>query len=74
MNSLERLKSIIADQLGVDENTITEDTSLEDLGTDSLALVELVMSVEEEFNIEIADEDLETFKTVGDVLDYIAAK
>lgn len=74
MNSLERLKSIIADQLGVDENTIAEDTSLEDLGTDSLALVELVMSVEEEFNIEIADEDLETFKTVGDVLDYIAAK
>lgn len=74
MNSFDKLKNIIVDQLGVDESTITEDTSLEDLGTDSLALVELVMSVEEEFNIEIADEDLEKLKTVGDVLDYIAGK
>ena len=72
MNNLERLKTIIVDQLGVDEDIITEDTTLEDLGTDSLALVELVMSVEAEFDIEIEDEALETLKTVGDVLDYIA--
>lgn len=71
MNNLEKLRGIIADQLGIDEATVTEDTTLEDLGADSLALVELVMSVEEEFEIEIQDEDMEKFKTVGDVLDYI---
>lgn len=74
MNSFEKLKSIIVDQLGVDEDSITEDTSLEDLGADSLALVELVMSVEEEFDVEIADEDMEKLKSVSDVLDYIANK
>lgn len=71
MNNLEKLRGIIADQLSIDESTITEDTTLEDLGADSLALVELVMSVEEEFEIEIQDEEMENFKTVGDVLDYI---
>ena len=71
MNNLEKLRGIIADQLGIDEATVTEDTTLEDLGADSLALVELVMSGEEEFEIEIQDEDMEKFKTVGDVLDYI---
>ncbi len=71
MNNLEKLRGIIADQLSIDEAIITEDTALEDLGADSLALVELVMSVEEEFEIEIQDEDMENFKTVGDVLDYI---
>lgn len=71
MNNLEKLRGIIADQLSIDEAIITEDTDLEDLGADSLALVELVMSVEEEFEIEIQDEDMENFKTVGDVLDYI---
>ena len=71
MNNLEKLRGIIADQLSIDEAAITEDTTLEDLGADSLALVELVMSVEEEFEIEIQDEDMEKFKTVGDVLDYI---
>ena len=74
MNNLEKLATIIADQLGIEENGITEDTTLEDLGADSLALVELVMSVEEEFNIQIEDEDMEKFKTVGDVLDYIESK
>ena len=74
MNNLEKLSTIIADQLGIDESAITEDTTLEDLGADSLALVELVMSVEEEFDIQIEDEDMEKFKTVGDVLDYIESK
>ena len=72
MNDFEKLKGIIVEQLGIDEDTITEDTTLEDIGTDSLALVELVMTVEEEFDIEIKDEDMESLKTVGDVLDYIA--
>lgn len=74
MSNLEKLATIIADQLNVEESTITEDTTLEDLGADSLALVELVMSVEEEFEIQIEDEDMEKFKSVGDVLDYIESK
>lgn len=74
MSNLEKLTTIIADQLGIDEANITEDTTLEDLGADSLALVELVMSVEEEFDIQIEDEDMEKFKSVGDVLDYIESK
>lgn len=74
MNNLEKLKNIIVDQLGVDADSIDEDTTMEDLGADSLALVELVMSVEDEFNIEIEDEALENFKCVGDVLDYIESK
>ncbi len=74
MSNLEKLTTIIADQLGIDEANITEDTTMEDLGADSLALVELVMSVEEEFEIQIEDEDMEKFKSVGDVLDYIESK
>ena len=74
MSNLEKLTTIIADQLGIDENIVSEDTTLEDLGADSLALVELVMSVEEEFDIQIEDEQMENFKTVGDVLDYIESK
>ncbi len=74
MSNLEKLTTIIADQLGIDESIVGEDTTLEDLGADSLALVELVMSVEEEFDIQIEDEQMENFKTVGDVLDYIESK
>ena len=68
----ENVRNALAEQFEVDAETITMETSLiDDLGADSLALVELVMSVEEEFEIEIQDEDMEKFKTVGDVLDYI---
>lgn len=74
MSNLEKLATIISDQLDINDVTINEDTTLEDLGADSLALVELVMSVEEEFEIQIEDEDMEKFKTVGDVLDYIESK
>jgi len=74
VSNLEKLATIISDQLSINDVTITEDTTLEDLGADSLALVELVMSVEEEFEIQIEDEDMEKFKTVGDVLDYIESK
>jgi acyl carrier protein len=68
----ERLKRIIAEQLGVDESQVTRDASFEeDLNADSLDLVELIMSLEEEFGIEISEEDAEKIKTVGDATDYV---
>ena len=68
----DKLKEIIADKLGVNEDEITmESTFIDDLGADSLDIVELMMSLEEELEIEIPDEDAEKFKTVGDVVEYI---
>jgi acyl carrier protein len=67
-----KVKSIIADQLGVGEDEIKPDSSfIEDLGADSLDIVELVMAMEEEFEVEIPDEDAENIKTVGDAINYI---
>ena len=72
---LEKIKSIVADQLGVDEDQVTEDASfIDDLGADSLDTVELIMAFEEEFDVEIPDEDAQKIKTVKDVIDYISAK
>lgn len=69
---LEQLKEMIADSLGVEADTITEESSFkDDLGADSLDLFELVMSLEEEFGVEIPSEDLEQIQTVGDVIKYI---
>lgn len=69
---LEKIKEMVADALGVDAETITEDTSFkEDLGADSLDLFELVMALEEEYDVEIPTEDLEQIGTVGDVIKYI---
>ena len=63
---------MIVEQLGVEENEITLDSSfIDDLGADSLDIVELIMALEEEFDIEIPDEDAEKILTVGDALDYI---
>jgi acyl carrier protein len=71
----EKVKKIIAEQLGVEEEDITPDSSfVEDLGADSLDTVELVMAFEEEFSIEIPDEDAEKILTVQNVLDYIKEK
>lgn len=68
----ERVKQIVAEQLGVDEEQVTEDASfMDDLGADSLDTVELVMALEEEFDIEISDEDAEKIQTVKDAIDYI---
>jgi acyl carrier protein len=70
----ERVKKIIADQLGLDENTITMDSLfVDDLGADSLDVVELIMALEEEFDIEIPDEDAEKATKVGDVVEYISS-
>ena len=71
----ERVKKIIAEQLGVEEDEVTSEASfVEDLGADSLDTVELVMALEEEFAIEIPDEDAEKILTVGKALDYIKEK
>lgn len=71
---LDKVKSILASQLDIEENKITAATDIaEDLGADSLDVVELMMSIEEEFGIEIADEDARSFKTVSDVVSYIEA-
>jgi len=68
----DKVKEIIADQLGIDEEEIVNDASfIDDLGADSLDLVELIMALEEEFDMEIPDEDAEKISTVGDAVDYI---
>jgi acyl carrier protein len=68
----ERVKKVIIEQLGVTESAVTSEASfLDDLSADSLDIVELVMALEEEFDIEIPDEDAEKVTTVGDVVEYI---
>ena len=68
----DKVKKIIVDQLGVEEANITLESSfIDDLGADSLDIVELIMALEEEFDIEIPDEDAEKVVTVSDVVDYI---
>jgi len=68
----DRLKGIVTEQLGVDEEEITPEASfVDDLNADSLDLVELIMSLEEEFGLEISDEDAEKILTVGDAASYI---
>ena len=68
----EKVKSIIVEQLGVTETSVTMEASfIDDLGADSLDIVELIMALEEEFDIEIPDSDAEKVATVGDVVDYI---
>ena len=68
----DKLKELVVDQLGVEEDEVTMEASMQDdLGADSLDLVDMVMSVEEEFGVKVADEDLENIKTVGDIVNYI---
>jgi len=69
---MDRIKKIIVDQLGVDESKITENSSfLDDLGADSLEIIELIMVLEEKFGIEIPDADAEKINTVGDAINEI---
>jgi len=70
----ERVKRIIVERLGVDEAEVTPEASFkDDLGADSLDVVELVMELEDEFDLEISDEDAEKISTVGEVVEYIKA-
>ena len=70
--AFEKVKSIIIEQLGVSETAVTMDASfIDDLGADSLDIVELIMALEEEFDMEIPDADAEKIVTVRDVVDYI---
>jgi acyl carrier protein len=72
MELIDKIKQIIADQLGIDEDEVVPDALfIDDLGADSLDIVELIMAFEEEFDLEIPDEDAEKIKTVQNVIDYI---
>ena len=72
---LERVTKIIVDRLGVEESQVTLEASFkEDLGADSLDVVELVMELEDEFDMEISDDDAEKIATVGDAVNYIQSK
>lgn len=72
MDTLEKVREIISEQLEIDGEDITADTAIQDdLGADSLDAVDLVMNLEEAFDIEIAEEALDGFKTVGDVVRFI---
>ena len=71
----EKIKSILADQFDADEDAITMETDISaDLGADSLDVVELIMSIEDEFEIQVPDDKLEDVKTVGDIVNYIQSQ
>lgn len=70
----EKIQAIIADKLSVDAGSVIMEASfIEDLNADSLDIVELIMALEDELDLEIPDEDVENFKTVGDVVNYVKA-
>ncbi len=72
MAEFDRVKAVIVDQLGADESAITPEASfVDDLGADSLDIVELIMGLETEFDLEIPDEEAEKIRTVGDAVNYI---
>ena len=71
---LEKVKAILAEQFDVEEDKVTADTDLqEDLGADSLDVVDLLMSIEDEFGVEVHDDEIENIKTVGSLVSYIEA-
>ena len=72
MDIFEQVKKILCDQLDLEEEQVNEDSEvIDDLGADSLDIVDLVMTLEEEFDTEIPDENIENLKTVGDIVKYI---
>ncbi len=71
----DKIKEIIIEQLGVEESEIQQDTSLtKDLEADSLDAVEIIMAIEEEYGIEIPDEEAEKFTNIGDIVDFVKSK
>jgi len=71
----EQIRGLVSEQLGVDPSELTPESNiLEDLGADSLDVVELVMAIEEAFDIEVPDEDAETMRTLGDVERYVSSR
>jgi len=73
--TLDKVKKILVEQLDVEESAITPESSIiDDLGADSLDIVDMVMSLEEEFDVEIPDEEIESMKTVGDIVKFIETK
>lgn len=71
----QKVRTIIAEQLGISEDEVQrESTFIEDLGADSLDIVELLMALEEELNMDIPDEDAESMRNVGDLIDYLVSK
>ncbi|MDD2233448.1 MAG: acyl carrier protein [Desulfitobacteriaceae bacterium] len=71
MAVFDKVKSIVVDQLGVDEADVKLETTFEELNADSLDIVELIMALEEEFELDIPDEEAEKIRTVGDAVNYI---
>ncbi len=75
MSNFEKVQEIVAEKLGIEKSKITMEASfIDDLGADSLDTVELIMKMEEDFGIEIPDEEAEKLKTVGSVVEYLDAK
>ena len=73
--TLDKIKGIIAEQLGVDEEDVKMETHLmKDLEADSLDAVEIIMAIEDDFDIEVPDEDAEKFQTVNDIISYVEAR
>lgn len=69
----EKIRTILSEQLDIDEDDITMDSAIaEDLGADSLDVVDMIMAIEDEFEVEITDDDIENIKTVGDVVNFIS--
>ncbi|MBR6533500.1 MAG: acyl carrier protein [Clostridia bacterium] len=70
--TFDKIKTILAEQLDVDADTLTMETDIaKDLNADSLDVVEILMSIEDEFSVEIPDEEIENIKTIGDLVEYI---
>ncbi len=74
MSVQDKIKNIVADQLEVKIDTLTMETTFEEIDADSLDIVELVMALEEEFELEISDQEIENIKSIGDIVRYIESK